>query len=109
MQCYERKKKVVTEGQWQGFQISCYPIRTNLLESSPVLKLEMGSWPFTETTPPCVRRLERNNAWGHAKEEITKTNLHTSRKAKLLSAQIRGLQQTNTQIGPKLENLLVKS
>ena len=53
MQCYERKKKAVTEDQWQGFQISCYPIRTNLLESSPVLKLEMGSWPFTGThTPP---------------------------------------------------------
>ena len=53
MQCYERKKKAVTEDQWQGFQISCYLIRINLLESSPVLKLEMGSWPFTGTnTPP---------------------------------------------------------
>ena len=46
------KKKAVTEDQWQGFQISCYPIRTNLLESSPVLKLEMGSWPFTGTNMP---------------------------------------------------------
>ena len=39
--------------------------------------------------PPCVTRLERNNAWGHAKEEITKTNLHTSRKAKLICTNSR--------------------
>ena len=97
-------KKAVTEDQWQNFQISCYSIQTNLLESSPVLKLEMGSWPFTETPPPCVRRLERNNAWGHAKEDNQNELAHLKKsqpRVTKLSAQIRGLQQINTQIGPK--------
>ena len=76
-----REKKRVTEDQWQGFQISCFPIWTNIFTIVTCLEAWNGKLAIHRNNPPpCVRRLERNNAWGHAKEEMIRTNLQTSRK-----------------------------
>ena len=59
-----------------------------------------------------MRRLERNNAWGYAKEDNQNELAHLKKsqaRVTKLSAQIRGLQQINTQIGPNLENLQLQS
>ena len=89
MQCYEGKKTC----NWRSMaRLSNFMLPDSNKSFRIVTCLEAWNGKLAihwNNPPPCVRRLERNNAWGHAKEEIIKTNLQTSRKAKLLSAQIQ--------------------